>query len=121
MKYLFWFISALVILQIACGVMSVPPAVNTATPYSQIDKQQLISPVPPKIKPTNASDSTSTYKTTVTAEKWLYVRSSASHYAEIVGYLMNGEQVTVIECAGVWGRVGEGRWVNTIYLSQGCE
>ncbi len=99
---------------LACGI-SAPVATPqpeknpTIQPFSELDNALPVE----KMK--------KTYSTTVTAEKWLYVRSSASHYAEVVGYLMNGEYVVVYECRGTWGRVGTGRWVNTIYLAKGCE
>ena len=101
------------VLMLACSI-SAPVAVkirataeNTITP-----------PILPLEKPSKMQAG---YNSVVTAEKWLYVRSGASHYSEIVGYLMNGEQVTVLECVGVWGRIGNSRYINTIYLETGCE
>lgn len=102
---------------LACGV-SAPSQAQITPLTSATAENTLTPPILPLEKPSKMQNG---YSTTVTAEKWLYVRSSASHYAEVVGYLMNGEQITVLECRGVWGRIGAGRWVNTIYLSQGCE
>lgn len=113
--YLFMLLASVFLLFVlACGVATPSPISNTI-------KNQPTSTMEVKAKPTNAPKMQNGYSTTVTAEKWLYVRSSASHYAEVVGYLMNGEYVIVYECRGTWGRVGTGRWVNTVYLDKGCE
>lgn len=103
----------LVAITSACVISAPVSPTIRATP-----ENTLTPPILPIEKPSKMQNG---YSTTVTAEKWLYVRSSASHYAEVVGYLMNGEYVVVYECRGTWGRVGTGRWVNTVYLDKGCE
>lgn len=77
---------------------------------------------PPKNKLDNAPKTQAGYISTVTADL-LNIRTAPSHASPIIPHvwLIEGEQVTVIECHGVWGRIGTGRWVNTIYLAKGCE
>lgn len=97
---------------LACSI-SAPVAVTiNATAENTI--------TPPKSKPTNAPKMQAGYTSTVTADL-LNIRTAPM--GEIIPHvwLIEGEQVTVIECHGVWGRIGTGRWVNTIYLSKGCE
>lgn len=107
----------LVAMTLACGVSA--PSQAQPTPLTSATPEKTITPpILPLEKPSKMQ---SGYNSVVTAEKWLYVRSSASHYAEVVGYLVHGEQITVLECAGVWGRIGIDRWINTIYLETGCE
>lgn len=111
------YLCLLVAMTLACGV-SAPSQAQSTPLTSATAENTLTPPILPLEKPSKTQNG---YSTTVTAEKWLYVRSSASHYAEVVGYLMNGEYVVVYECRGTWGRVGTGRWVNTVYLDKGCE
>ena len=102
---------------LACGVSA--PLQAQPTPLTSATAENTITPpILPLEKPSKMQAG---YNSVVTAEKWLYVRSSASHYAEVVGYLMNREYVVVYECRGTWGRIGTGRWVNTLYLERSCE
>lgn len=117
MKRLIYFLCLLTMTTLACGVSA--PSQAQPTPLTSATAENTFTPpILPLEKPSKMQNG---YGTTVTAEKWLYVRSSASHYAEVVGYLMNGEYVVVYECRGTWGRVGTGRWVNTLYLERSCE
>ncbi len=56
----------------------------------------------------------------VTALETLNIRSDHNSDAQTLGYLVNGEDVTIYECWGDWARIGAGRWVNSFYLSKPC-
>ena len=73
----------------------------------------------PKSKPTNAPN-TAPAIVYVTALETLNIRSNHSSEAEILGYLINGEDVMIYECWGDWARIGTSRWVNSFYLSKQC-
>lgn len=83
---------------------------------------------PPTATPTQETVMTTTPKvvmtqqaTQVIAQQSLYIRSQPNYYAPVIGYLMHGETVTVHECAGIWARIGTGKWVNSLYLKKSCE
>ena len=48
----------------------------------------------------------------------LRVRSGAGYGYKRVDLLNNGDVVTVIETSGSWCKIGEGRWVNSLYLKK---
>lgn len=55
---------------------------------------------------------------TVTARKGLNVRSGPGLFHKRVGGLAKGTKVTVLETSGTWCRIGEGRWVSSLYLKK---
>ena len=115
MKPIPLFLSLLILLSVACSA-------SAAQTPAKVDAQPTANALNlPKSELENAPDNDFPYSTTVIASQSLYVRNSASHNGEIVGHLMNGEQVTVYECIGLWARIGAGRFVNSVYLSKGCE
>ncbi len=100
----------LLVAMLACAI-SAPVAVpNPAT----IETATVFAPEKPAMQ--------NGYSTTVTADL-LNIRTGPSHISPIIPHvwLIEGEQVTVIECRGVWGRIGIDRWINTLYLAKGCE
>ncbi len=104
----------LLVAMLACAI-SAPVAVpNPAT----IETATVFAPE----KPANKAKMQNGYSTTVTADL-LNIRTGPSHISPIIPHvwLIEGEQVTVIECRGVWGRIGIDRWINTLYLAKGCE
>jgi len=42
---------------------------------------------------------------TVTASEALHIRAAPSEKAKVIGYLHNGEQVTIIRSVGAWWRI----------------
>jgi hypothetical protein len=46
----------------------------------------------------------------------LSVRAGPSAKADIVDYLLHGDQVTVLNISGGWTMIGYERWVNSQYL-----
>lgn len=111
MRRLVYVVLLLSVLSIACQV-SAAQIGSQSTPGALQEQ---------KNKPENAPETPKDTSARVIALEALYVRNSPSHTAEIVGYLVNDEKVTVYECWGVWARVGVGRWVNSRFLSESCE
>lgn len=56
---------------------------------------------------------------TVTAKNGLNVRKGPGLWHSRVGGLSKGTKVTVFETSGTWCRIGEGRWVSSLYLKKG--
>jgi len=101
---------------LACGVAAPLPAVMADVPATVAATM----PAPATQTPQNSTENDFRYAT-VTASDWLHVRNLPSHRGDVVGYLMRGEQVLIYECFGLWAKVGDSRYVNSLYLSERCE
>lgn len=65
--------------------------------------------------PTQVSETSKYIRYVNTSSKNLNVRNAPS--GKVVGSLTKGTQVTVYEQNGSWSRIGDGRWVSSIYLA----
>src|SRR5690348_8061122 len=107
---------ALAVASLACSMSAIPAKISAQTDprMSPALKNELEdSPFPAPMEKTLSAR--------VTAFQSLYIRSEPNPYAEIVGYLIHDEDVVVYACAGDWAEIGNGRYVNSLYLSVPCQ
>lgn len=108
-------IALIVLLPVAILACSISAPVATPIPAT-IETDTVFAPE----KPANKAKMQAGYTSTVTADL-LNIRTAPMGAIIPHVWLIEGEQVTVIECRGVWGRIGVDRWINTLYLETGCE
>ena len=116
MKQLICLFCLLVAMTLACGVSA--PSQAQTTPLTGAIPENTATLAPEK--PANKAKIQAGYTSTVTADL-LNIRTAPMGAIIPHVWLMEGESVTVLECRGVWGRIGSARWINTLYLERSCE
>lgn len=107
-------LALLLLFSVACSLSAVPAVISDGQPTanaSNSPKSELdgASPVE-KVEKTPSS--------TVTAQKLNIRTGPGTDYPVIPHvYLARDERIVILECWGVWGRIGSDRWINTVYTS----